>query len=118
LSLIYSDLMHQFPSRSEPTVLKMAEDRWAMYDKFSDKGAHSAEWFEIVKNFLKLAFVGDHHEAKHPCNRCQNRRMLSEYEMFGHIAKHGFMPDYLVWCQHREVQVAAPAESDGSDDED
>jgi hypothetical protein len=44
--------------------------------------------------------------------------MLSEYEMFGHIAKHRFMPNYLVWHQHAEVQVAAPTESDGSDDED
>jgi hypothetical protein len=49
----------RFPSRSEPTILKMAEDRWAMYDGFSDKGAHSVKWFEIAKNFLKLAFAGD-----------------------------------------------------------
>jgi hypothetical protein len=41
-----------------------------MYDGFSDKGAHSVEWFEIVKNFLKLAFSGDHREAKCLCNRC------------------------------------------------
>jgi hypothetical protein len=46
-----------FPSRSEPTVLKMFEDRWAMYDEFSDKGAHSTEWFEVVKDFLKLALL-------------------------------------------------------------
>jgi hypothetical protein len=96
----------------------MAEDRWAMYDRFSDKGAHSAEWFEVVKNFLKLAFAGDHREAKCSCNRCQNRWMLSEYEMCGHIAKHGFMPNYQVWHKHGEVQAAAPAKSDGSDDED
>jgi hypothetical protein len=43
--------------------------------------------------------------------------MLSEYEMSVHIAKHGFMLNYLVWQQHGEVQVAAPAESDGSDEE-
>jgi hypothetical protein len=41
-----------------------------------------------------------------------------EYEVFGHIAKYRFMPNYLVWHQHGEVQAAAPAESDGSDDED
>jgi hypothetical protein len=92
----------------------MAEDRRAMYEGFSDKGAHSAEWFEIAKNFLKLAFVGDHREAKCPCNRYLNKRMLSEYEMSGHIAKHGFMPNYLVWHQHGEVKVATPAESDGT----
>jgi hypothetical protein len=38
--------------------------------------------------------------------------------MSGHIAKHEFMSNYLVWHQHGEVQVAAPAESGGSDDED
>jgi hypothetical protein len=58
-----------------------------MYDKFSDKGAHSAKWFEIAKNFLKLAFAGDRCEVKCPWNRCPNRKMLSEYEMSGHIAK-------------------------------
>jgi hypothetical protein len=108
----------RFPSCSEPTVLKMVDDRQAMYDKFSDKGAHSVKWFEITKNFLKLAFAGDRHEAKCSCNRYQNRRMMSEYEMYGHIAKHGFMPNNLVWHQHGEVQTPAPAESDGSDDED
>jgi hypothetical protein len=89
-----------------------------MYKGFSDKGAHSAEWFEVAKSFLKLAFAGDRHEAKCLCNRCQNRRMLSEYEMCDHLAKHGFMSNYLVWHQHREVQAVAPAESDGSNDED
>jgi hypothetical protein len=29
--------------------------------------------------------------------------MLPEYEMAGHIAKHRFMPNYLVWHQHGEV---------------
>jgi hypothetical protein len=56
----------RFPSRSELTILKMVEDRQAMYDGFSDKGAHSAEWFEVAKNFLKLAFAGDHRETKCP----------------------------------------------------
>jgi hypothetical protein len=107
-----------FPSRSEPTVLKMAEDRHAMYDVFNEKGAHSTQWFKIAKNFLKLAFAGDRLEAKCSCNRCRNRRMLSEYEMSSHIAKHGFMPNYLVRHQHGEVQEAASAESDESDDED
>jgi hypothetical protein len=73
-----------------------------MYDRFSDKGAHSTEWFEAAKNFLKLAFAVNHHEAKCPCNRWWNRRMLSEYEMSSHIARHGFMLDYMVWQQHED----------------
>jgi hypothetical protein len=82
----------------------MADGRWAMYDRFSDKCAHSAEWVWIAKEFLKLAFASDHLEAKCWCNRYRNRRMLSEYEMSGHIAKEGFMLNYLVWHQHGEVQ--------------
>jgi hypothetical protein len=42
--------------------------------------------------------------------------MLSEYEISGHIAKNGFILNYLVWHQHREVQTPAADESDGSDD--
>jgi hypothetical protein len=38
--------------------------------------------------------------------------------MSGHIAKHEFMPNYLVWHQHGEVQTTTHVESDGSDDED
>jgi hypothetical protein len=93
----------RFPSRSKPMILKMVEDRCAMYDGFSNKGAHSGKWFKVAKNFLKLAFASNRREAKCPCNRCQNRRMLSEYEMSGHIAKHRFMLNYLVWHQHGEV---------------
>jgi hypothetical protein len=44
--------------------------------------------------------------------------MLSKSEMSGHIAMHGFMPNYLVWHQHGEVQAPASAKSDGIDDED
>jgi hypothetical protein len=44
--------------------------------------------------------------------------MLSEYDMSGHIAKHGFIPNYLVWHQHGEVQATTSFELDGSDDED
>jgi hypothetical protein len=89
-----------------------------MYDRLNDKDAHSAKWFEIAKNFLKLAFAGEHREAECPCNRCRNRRMLFKYEMSGHITKHGFMPNYLVWHQHGEVQAPTTAELDRRDDED
>jgi hypothetical protein len=44
--------------------------------------------------------------------------MLFEYEMSGHIAKHRFMPNYLVWHQHGEVQAGSLAELDKNDDED
>jgi hypothetical protein len=58
-----------------------------MYDRFSNKGAHSAEWFEITKDFLKLAFTAGRREMRCLCSRCENRRMLSEYEMSAHLAK-------------------------------
>jgi hypothetical protein len=52
---------------------------------------------------MKLAFASDCYEMKCMCNRCQNRRMLSEYDMSVHIAKEGFILIYLVWHQHGEV---------------
>jgi hypothetical protein len=96
----------------------MADDRWAVYDGFSDKGAHLVEWFEIVKNFLKLDFAGDHREVKSMCNRCRNRMILSEYEMSDHIAKQELMSNYLVWHQHGEVLAPATDELNENDDDD
>jgi hypothetical protein len=68
-----------------------------MYDRFSDTGKHFAEWFQITKEFLKLAFAGGHREVSCSCSRCKNRRMLSEYEMAAHLAKKRFMLNYLLW---------------------
>jgi hypothetical protein len=74
----------------------MADERWAMYDGFSDTGKHSTEWVQITKEFLKLAFAGGHHEVSCPCSRCENRRMSSEFEMSAHLAKKEFMSNYLL----------------------
>jgi hypothetical protein len=64
----------------------MADEWWVIYDRFSDTGKHSTECVQIIKEFLKLAFAGDRREAS-PCSMCENRRMLSEYEMSAHLAK-------------------------------
>jgi hypothetical protein len=96
----------------------MVDDRRAMYDGFSDKGVHSTEWVWIIKEFLKVAFAGGHHEASYPCSMYENKRMLSKYEMFVHLDKNGFMSNYMVWHQHREVQPLVADVSDGNDDED
>jgi hypothetical protein len=55
-----------------------------MYDEFSDTDKHSAEWVRIIKEFLKLAFAGSQREASCLCSRCDNKRILSEYEMSAH----------------------------------
>jgi hypothetical protein len=96
----------------------MANKQQAMYDRFSDTGNHSAQWVEITKEFLKLAFAGAHHDACCPCSRCENKRMLLEFEMSIHLAKKGFMSKYLLWHQHGEVQPVVADESDENDDED
>jgi hypothetical protein len=44
--------------------------------------------------------------------------MLSEYEIFAHLAKKGFISNYLLWNQHGEVQPTVADESDGNDDVD
>jgi hypothetical protein len=81
----------------------MADDRQTMYVGFNDTGKHSNEWVQITKEFLKLAFAGGRREASCTCGRSENRRMLSKYEMSAHLAKKGFMSNYLLWHQHGEV---------------
>jgi hypothetical protein len=68
-------------------VSKMADERQAMYDGFSDTGKHSTRWVQITKEFLRLAFAGGRREASYLCSRCENRRMLSEYDMSAHLAE-------------------------------
>jgi hypothetical protein len=96
----------------------MTDEQQTMYDGFSDTGKHSVKWVQITKEFLKLAFAGGRCEASCLCSRCENRRMLSEYEMSAHLGKNGFMSNYVLWCQHGEVQVIVVDESDGNDDVD
>jgi hypothetical protein len=83
-----------------------------MYDGFSDTDKHSAEWVRITKEFLKLDFAGGRREVSCPCSRCENRRILSEYEKSAYLAKKEFMLNYLLWHQHREVQPVVANESD------
>jgi hypothetical protein len=94
----------------------MAVERRVMYDGFSDTGKQFAECVRIIKEFLKLAFAGGRREASCPCSRCENRRMLSEYEMSAHLHKKGFISNYLLWHQHGEVQPAVADELDGNND--
>jgi hypothetical protein len=68
-----------------------------------------------TKEFLKLAFTGGRREVSYLCGRCENKRMLSEYEMFAHLAKKGFISNYLVWHQHGEVRPTVADESNGND---
>jgi hypothetical protein len=96
----------------------MDVDRQTMYDRFNDTGKHSTEWVRITKEFLKLAFASVRREASCPCSRCENRKLLSEYEMSTHLTKKGFMSNHLWWHQHGEVQLVVADESDGNDDVD
>jgi hypothetical protein len=70
------------------------------------------------QEFLKLAFAGGRREASCPCSRCENKRMLSEYDMSAHLTKNEFMSNYLLWHQHGEVQPVVTDESDENDDVD
>jgi hypothetical protein len=96
----------------------MADEQQVMYDGFSDTGKHSVEWIWISKEFLKLAFAGGCYEASCPCSMCENRMMLSEYEMSAHLVKNGFMLNYFLWHKYGEVQPMIADESDGNDDVD
>jgi hypothetical protein len=68
---------------------------------------------------LKQAFAGCRRVAKCPCTNCQNYRFLNQDEVQVHLCQEGFMPNYLVWHDHREVELpVVGAESDGNEDDD
>jgi hypothetical protein len=71
--------------------------------------------FRSFPKFLKLAFAGGHREASFPCSRCENRKMLLD-EMSAHLAKKGFMSNYLLRQQHGEVKPLVADELDGNND--
>jgi hypothetical protein len=97
----------------------MADDRRAMYDGFSKKSGHLVEWVRIVKEFLNQAFAGFRRVAKCPCTICQNYRFLNHDEVQVHLCQEGFMPNYLVWRDHGEVEPSlVGTESDGNEDDD
>jgi hypothetical protein len=97
----------------------MADGRRAMYDGFSKKSGHSVEWVRIVKEFLNQAFAGCCRVAKCPYTICQNYRFLNQDEVQVHLCQEGFMPNYLVWRDHEEVEPSVVgAESDGNEDDD
>jgi hypothetical protein len=89
----------------------MGDDRRrAMYDGFdSVTHGHSDAW-------VRVAFAGDARFANCPCRECRNLIRLKKVEVSYHVSKHGFMPNYLVWREHGEVETTI--ESDGDQDVD
>jgi hypothetical protein len=56
------------------------------------------------------------HVVKCLCRKCQNFAFLLKNDIKIHHCKNGFMPNYLVWCEHREVEPTA--ESDRTEDKE
>jgi hypothetical protein len=81
-------------------------------------GAQPAKWVPMAKDFLNLDFASGRRVVKCQCKKCQNYKLVSHHDMSGHIAKQGFIPNYLVWRDHREVQPTATTESNENEDED
>jgi hypothetical protein len=97
----------------------MADDKRVMHDRFSNKSGHSVELVRIVKEFLNQAFAGCRHVAKCTYTICQNYRFLNQDEIQVHLCQEGFMSNYLVWCDHGEVEPPIiGVESDRNEDND
>jgi hypothetical protein len=85
----------------------MSDDRRrVMYDGFdSVTHGHSDAWVRVTDEFVALVFVGDARFAKCPCRECRDLIRLKKAEVSYHVFKHGFMPNYLVWREHGEVET-------------
>ena len=80
--------------------------RRAMYDGFNSVTlGHSKEWVRVAKQFVDLAFSGGPRVVKCPCTKCRNFKYVRKIEeLEHHLCKNGFMPNYLVWRSHGEVE--------------
>jgi hypothetical protein len=99
-------------------ALKMGDEwRRAMYDGFnSDTLGQSDAWVKVAEEFVERAFASEPHFAKCTCSMCWNLIRLNKFIVSIHIYKYGFTPDYLVWCEHGEVD--APSKWDIDEDVD
>jgi hypothetical protein len=79
----------------------------------------TTEWVRIVKEFLNRAFASGRRVAKCPCTICWNYRFLTQDEVQVHLCQEGFMPNYLVWHDHKVVEPpVVGTEWDGDEDDD
>jgi hypothetical protein len=84
-----------------------------MYDGFdSVTHGHSDAWVRVTDEFVALAFAGDAHFAKCPYRECRNLIRLKKEEVSYRVSKHGFMPNYLVWREHGEVETIVESKGD------
>jgi hypothetical protein len=68
---------------------------------------------------LNQAFAGCRRVAKCPYTICRNYRFLNKDEVQVHLCQEEFMPNYLGWHDHGEVEpLVVDAESDGNEDDD
>jgi hypothetical protein len=101
-------------------VLEMDDNRIrVMYDGFNSVTlGHSEEWVRVAKQFVDLVFSGGPHVVKCPCTKCRNFKYVRKAEgLEHHLCKNGFMPNYLVWRSHGEVEHNI-TELDRIDDEE
>jgi hypothetical protein len=101
-------------------VLEMDDNRRrAMYDGFNSMTlGHSKEWVRVAKQLVDLAFFGGPRVVKCLCTKCRNFKYVRKIEeLEHHLCKNGFMPNYLVWRSHGEVEQNI-TESERIDDEE
>jgi hypothetical protein len=91
--------------------------RRAMHDGFgSVTHGHFDAWVRVADEFMALVFAGDARFAKCQCRECWNLIRLKKVEVSYHVFKHVFVPNYLIWREHGEVETTA--ESNGDQDVD
>jgi hypothetical protein len=66
---------------------------------------------------LNKGFADGRRVAKCPCTICWNYRFSTQDKVQIHLCQEGFMPNYLVCCDHGEVEELA-TESDRNEDDD
>jgi hypothetical protein len=94
-----------------PTASSMGDDCWWMYDGWNKSGAHTDEWWDKTKDFIKHAFsLSSTNKIRCPCVKCQNVRYFEKLTLIKHLVRNGFMIDYEMWVFHDKKYTAVATE--------
>jgi hypothetical protein len=94
----------------------MGDDRRWMYNGWNKSQAHSEEWWNKTKDFIKCALsLSTIWKIRCPCDKCQNARCFNKLIVIKHLCRNGFAPHSFTLVFHDEKYTAFIAKVEGND---
>jgi len=80
---------------------------WKYYRMFNGRSGLKPTFVAGVEEFLERAYQQESYvnerQLKCSCNKCKCTTIYNVQTIKLHLYKHGFMPDYFIWIDHKEA---------------